>query len=45
VLAARYGRLFQCDPMTFLDLPAHDIEIAIALCEAAISDINADGGR
>ena len=41
-MAARYGRLFSCDPMCFLDLPPQHLDIAVAICEAAIADLEAE---
>lgn len=39
VLAARWGQLFRCDPMSFLDRPASDLPVLLAIMRAAVRDI------
>lgn len=43
--AARYGRLFRCDPLTLLDRDPSDWPVAVALYEAAARDIESENRR
>lgn len=40
--AARFGRLFQCDPMALLDRDPSDWPILVAIYEAAALDVAAE---
>lgn len=41
ITAARYGRLFSCDPMLLLDRPDDDWPFIKALIQVAILDLEA----
>lgn len=40
--AARFGRLFNCDPFTVLDRPEDDWPLVLAVYRAAARDIDAE---
>lgn len=44
VLAARWGRLFQTDPFSLLDRGVDELEIAVAVYQAAVNDIKSERG-
>lgn len=45
VTAARFGRLFGCDPLAVLDRPEGDWPFVVALYRAAARDIEAEHRR